>query len=59
MGAAASASAPVVSLSAEDQEACSQLLLSQTELLEKAHAELARLEEKVKTLKEQQGLRVN
>jgi hypothetical protein len=52
-----SAPAPAVSLSAEDQEACSQLLLSQTELLEKAHAELARLEEKVRTLKEQQGLR--
>jgi hypothetical protein len=45
-------SAPV-SLSAEDQEACAQLLLSQTELLEKAKEELERLEEKVKSLKEQ------
>lgn len=44
---------PAITLSSEDQEACAQLLLSQTELLEKAQKELVALEEKLKSVREQ------
>lgn len=42
-----------VVLSQQDQDACSELLVSQTELLEKAQQELEELELKLKTLRKQ------
>ena len=47
---AAAAPAPV-QLSEEDQQACTQLLLSQTELLEKAQGDLGDLENRLKSLR--------
>jgi hypothetical protein len=52
------AGTPAVSLSAEDQEACAQLLLSQTQLLEKAQKELQELEEKLRGLKDETRVRI-
>lgn len=54
-GGTATASAPVVQLSEEDQQVCSQLLISQTELLESARQELSELEAKFKSLKQMQN----
>jgi hypothetical protein len=41
---------PEVVLSQQDQDACTELLVSQTELLEKAQLDLAELEAKLKSL---------
>ena len=45
---------PIITLSQEDQEACNQLLISQTELLEKAEKDLKDLENKLKMIQKQQ-----
>lgn len=54
-GGADSANPPTVQLSEEDQQACTQLLISQTELLENAQQELSELEVKLKSLKQLQS----
>lgn len=55
---AQSQSGTTVSLSEEDQEACMELLVSQTRLLEKARDELSALEEKVRALKQERKVQV-
>lgn len=45
-----------VVLSQQDQDACTELLVSQTELLEKAQQELEDLELKLKTLRKQHSM---